>query len=230
MRRKILMGVAALALPLGTLVGLQTSATAGSPLPPDPPLNCTAGGPVTFAAPGLSSSGSATTAPKSTTTATVNFGGGCSGSLTVNISSKNTKCKGAGNPTAACTGAKGQKEYDSESGFAMTGTSAIAKSLKKLTFTINGITYQTKTTSANAISCSDTSNPPGGNPTETGFQVNGLVKKPKQDKGQTTQVNACLGADSGPGTSGNFTIDLGTGNGTIATATIDPITSTVTSS
>jgi hypothetical protein len=55
----------------------------------------------------------------------------------------------------------------------------------------------------------------------------GTVKSPKNDKGETVTLIACLGTDSGPGTSGSFFDDLGSGNGTIAGASIDGHTSSL---
>src|ERR1700687_5805179 len=59
MRRKILMGVLALALPVGTIAGLSPSAFAGAP---DAPISCTGfGGTVTFGGgAGLTQAGTAT--------------------------------------------------------------------------------------------------------------------------------------------------------------------------
>ncbi len=226
MRRKILMGVLALALPIGTVVGLSSAATAGKPKPPpDPARNCSVHGTVHFQAPGLSAHGSVSSTLKvsDTTTSGVGFGG-CTGSVpNLTIASKNTKCKGPNDPAGTACEAKKTYSYDSESSFASTATVAsIAKSLKKLDFTIDGVTYATKTTGATAAgTCFDASL--GG--TEAGFIINGTVKSPKQDKGEITKLTACLGSDSGPGTSGVFFADLGSGIGTIATASIDGVSS-----
>jgi hypothetical protein len=229
MRRKILMGVLALALPIGTVVGLSSAATAKTG-PPDPARNCTVSGTVVFQAPGLSKAGDISATQKtSTTTATSSFGGGCTGSTgTLNINSKNTKCKGPDNPSGTSCEAKHTYSYDTESSFASTGTSSILKSLKKLSFTLDGITYQTKSASAASIVCSDAIAPPGGVTTEVGFKITGSVKGPKNDKGETTTLTACLGTDTGPGTSGSFFEDLGSGIGTIVTAAIDGNTSSAT--
>jgi len=220
MRRKILMGVFALALPVGTLAGLTTAASAKTG-PPDPSRSCTVAGSVTFQAPGLSAAGDVSPTLKvSTTHATASLGGGCSGpSITEAINSKNTKCKGVNNPSAPCE-AKHTYAYDTESNFASPTTiTSITKSLKKLSLNVDGVTYSTKTTGAAEISCS------GG---EVGFQINGTVKGPKNDKGETSVLSVCLGADSGPGTSGDFIVDLGTGTGTITGAAIDGSNSTLT--
>ena len=152
MRRKILMGVLALALPIGTVVGLSGVATAGkTPTPADPARNCSVHGTVHFQAPGLSAHGSVSSTLKvsDTTTSGVGFGG-CTGSVpNLTIASKNTKCKGPNDPAGTACEMKKTFSYDSESSFASTATVAsIAKSLKKLDFTIDGVTYATKTTGA----------------------------------------------------------------------------------
>jgi hypothetical protein len=230
MRRKILMGVFALALPIGSVVGLSTAASAKSSVPPDPARNCTVSGTVVFQAPGLSKNGVVSATQKtSTTTATSTFAGGCTGSTgTLNINSKNTKCKGPNDPAGTACEAKKTYSYDTEASFASTGTSSILKSLKKLNFTLDGVAYQTKSSASASVVCSDTVSPPGGVSTEVGFKISGSVKGPKQDKGAATTLTACLGTDTGPGTSGSFFEDLGSGIGTIQTASIDVVTSTAT--
>jgi hypothetical protein len=224
MRRKILMGVLAIALPIGTMSVVSSSAFAGKPKPlPDPARNCTLSGTVNFAAPGLSKNGTTDTSTKtsSVTTSGTNFGGSCTGSIpTQTITSKSAKCTGAGTsntgPNPGCS-VKHTYNYDGESTFASPTTlGTITKSLKKVNFTINGVSYQTKTTGAQDLACG----------AEVGFKISGQVKKPKQDKAQTSTVDVCLGSDTGPGTTGNFLSDLGSGTGTIATAQIDPAFST----
>jgi hypothetical protein len=231
MRRKILMGILAIALPIGTVAAVQSAAFAGGPKPPpNGPQNCAVAGTVVFQTPGLSKNGSVSSTLKtSVTTATSSFtGAGCSGSTgTLNISSKNTKCKGADDPTGTACEVKKTYSYDTESSFASTGTSSILKSLKKLSFTLNGVTYSTKSTAASSIGCTDSVSPPGGIPQEVGFKISGEVKGPKNDKGETVTLNACLGTDTGPGTTGSFLSDLGSGTGTIAGASIDGNTSSV---
>jgi hypothetical protein len=226
MRRKILMGVFAFALPIGMIAGFGTAASAAKVKPPaDPARNCTAHGTVHFQAPGLSKEGSVSSTLKvsDTTTSGVGFGGGCTGSVpNLVIASKNTKCKGPNDPAGTACEAKKTYSYDGEASFASNTTiTSLEKSLKKLDFTIDGVTYQTKTTSASSTSCTDAISPPGGQPVEAGFIINGTVKSPKQDKGQITKLTACLGTDTGPGTSGGFFEDLGSGTGTITGASID---------
>jgi len=230
MRRKILMGILAIALPIGTVAAVQSTAFAKTKPPADPPRTCTVSGSVAFQAPGLSKTGSvSSTAKTSVTTASSSFGGGCTGSTgSLNITSKNTKCKGADDPTGTACAVKKTYSFDTEASFASTGTSSILKSLKKLNFTLDGVAYQTKATAASSIGCTDSVSPPGGIPQEVGFQITGTVKGPKQDKGQTAVLSVCLGTDSGPGTTGSFLSDLGSGTGTIAGASIDGNTSTAT--
>ncbi len=224
MRRKVLMGALAFALPIALLGATQGVAVAKKAKPPpDPARNCTLSGTVHFALPGLSKNGTLTSnsALKKTytTTSGTSFGGGCTGSIpTVTIKSKSTKCKGPNVPQAPCA-TKGTWWYDGESTFGSTDTlTTIQKSIKKITFTLDGVLYQTKTTAAYDLVCGP----------DVGFKITGTVKKPKQDKGQTSVVNVCLGGDSGSGTTGNFFSDLGSGTGTIKTATIDPAYATVT--
>lgn len=228
MRRKILMGILAIALPIGTVAAVQTTASAKTG-PPDGAVHCTASGSVTFQSPGLSKNGTVSSTLKTSVTTAASSFGGCGGTapLSVNISSKNTKCKGPNNPAGTPCEAKHTYTYDSEASFATTGTSSILKSLKKLSFTVEGRLYSTKSTAAAAITCSDVTSPPAGDPTEVGFKITGTVKGPKNDKGQTTTLIACLGTDHGPGTSGSFFDDLGSGIGTIVGASIDGNDSTL---
>jgi hypothetical protein len=215
----ILMGALALALPLGLVAVTQTAAVAKTKPPPDPARNCTLSGTVIFAPPGLSAQGTTTSnsalKKTATTTSGTNFGGGCTGSIPpVRIVSKSTKCKGPNNPPNTGCQAKKTWWYDGESSFASSSTlTTITKSIKKITFTLDGVTYMTKTTGAAELVCTNG---------DVGFKISGTVKKPKNDKGQSSVVDVCLGSDTGPGTTGSFFNDLLSGTGTIATAQIDP--------
>ena len=102
-------------------------------------------------------------------------------------------------------------------------TTSVQKSLKKLSFTINGIPYVTKGTGASQILAGGLC---GGS--EIGFQSVGTVKSPMPDKGQTVTLNLCLGTITGTGlTSSTFLGAANDQNGTVATAAFDPATSTV---
>ncbi len=110
--------------------------------------------------------------------------------------------------------------YDSWAGFTGTGTAALSKATKKLSFTINGTTYSAKGSGAAIASC-------GGG--EIGFSVAGTVKAPKADKGQSVSLVACLGAVTGTELTSytNFLLDLD-GPGFVTTAQIEPAYSSLT--
>jgi hypothetical protein len=229
MIRKMLVIAAAISMPIAAVTAIgMTSGVAGAKtvVPPDPDITCTVSATVNFASPGLSQAGSITTAKTSdsTTTPTIFGGSGCSGGGGANtIASKNTKCaKKPPQPTSNPACAPGYYGYDSWGDFTSGGTSSIQKALKNLDFTINGIAYETKTTgSAEIVNgvCGD----------EVGFQITGTVKGPKQDKGQTSTLTACLGSISGTGLGTETTFEdavIGQ-QGTVASAQIDPAYSTV---
>lgn len=226
MRRKILMGVLAVALPAGTLLITQSAAVAGGSTPPNGPVSCGVQGTVNFASPGLSKNGSESSSKTSSTTTSGTTLIGCSGSVpNQTIVTKNVKCaKTDGQPASnpACAG-KGTYGYDSWNNFETSGTTSIAKSLKKVTFTIDGVTYSTKTTAAAVTSCTS-----GTYGTEAGFKISGEVKGPKNDKGESSTLTVCLGSDAGTDTSGNFNHDfLENASSVITSAGIDGTTSTV---
>jgi hypothetical protein len=229
--RKLLVVATAIAIPLSVVAA--TGATAGAKAvkpPPDPAVTCSISATITFAPPGISNSGAISTSKTSVTTTTGETFGTASGHPTCSgsapnlaISSKSTKCdkKVAGQPSSNPACEPGFYGYDSWQNFQSGGVASVQKSLKNLSFTINGITYATKTTSA-AIdgSCANS---------EVGFLITGTVKAPKNDKGQTDTLSACLGTVTGPGVVGSpptFTGNL-FGPGTVATAQIDPATSTI---
>jgi len=185
MIRKLLVVAAAVAMPVTVIAVTGVTAGAKTVVPPDPAATCSISATITFAPPGISNNGSVGTSKTSTTTTsgetfgTVAGDPACSGSApNLAISSKNTKCdkKVAGQPSSnsacvpAASGAPKNYGYDSWSNFESGGVASVQKSLKKLTFTINGITYSTKTTSA-AIdgSCANG---------EVGFLITGTAYSP----------------------------------------------------
>jgi len=223
MIRKLLVIAAAIAMPVSavTVIGGSSIAGAGTPLPPDPAVNCAVSSTVTFAPPGISVNGVVTTSKTSTTTTSgTSVVGPCTGTggPPLNITSKNLKCgKVADTPVPGCV--KGSTYFNSWSGFIAQGTTAVAKDTKKLTINVNGITYSIKGTGATvAATCGS----------EVGYTITGAVKAPKNDKGQTVNLTACLGAVTGTGLSSytNFVLNLN-GPGVLATAQIDPATSTL---
>jgi hypothetical protein len=217
------------------------SAKAATPPPPDPARNCSISGTVTFASPGISHNGSLSTNKVSTTTVTgSSYNCGGAGNTTtpdLSIASKATSScdkkvagqqdnKGANPSSNPLCNKQTVKTwvYDTASGFASAGSGTLQKAIKKTTIVIAGETYLLKTTSV-AIATS------GQCPSEVGFVINSQVKKPKQDKAQTATEIACLGHDSGPGTTNSFAADiisaLGGPGVTIASAQIDPAHSTL---
>jgi hypothetical protein len=233
MIRRICAVAAAIALPMSALavIGLTGGAAGAATGPPDPPVTCTIGATVTFAPPGISTNGQVGTGVKttSTTVSSETLGGaGCTGSSTINpIVTKTVKCvknqPGQPSTNPGCNGVKGTEGWDSWGDFAATGTASVLKSTKKLNFTINGIPYATKNTAASVHSCA------GG---EEGFQITGTVKAPKNDKGQTDTLTACLGQVTGTDLQGStpymFQNQLFAPEPTtVATAQIDPATSSV---
>jgi|HubBroStandDraft_6_1064221.scaffolds.fasta_scaffold07093_3 hypothetical protein len=220
MIRKMLLVAAAIAMPLGiTAVTAVNGATSAGATP----TTCSVSATITFAPPGISNPGSISMSKTTQTTVTgETFGGGCTGSgPNLAINSKSVKCDKhtAGLPSSntACT--PGNYGYGSWSNYASSGASTIQKATKKLSFTVNGVTYKTKTTSATAVGCA------GG---EAGFKVVGTISSPKAQKGQPSTFTACLGAVTGTGLTSytNFVANFN-GPGTVATAQIDPATSTL---
>lgn len=198
MRRKIVMGALALALPIGTMAVLIPTASAKTV---QNPVSCTGfAGKVTFgneittagvatsaklAAPTVISGGSFTCGGKSGSAGTITDSGG-----------KNAKL------------AKTDPRYNKAAGIKyVTGTwseftsagGSLKKTLKVINFTIGGSPVQFKTKGATEVlfgSCAS----------DVGFNITGQVKSGVYaDK--TASVLACLGTDFGPGASGNFGSD-----------------------
>lgn len=238
--KKILVGVATLAMPLATIAvvgGTTGVAFAKSSTPPNNPITCALTATVNFAAPGLSATGSVTTNKESATTVTngsLSGASGCSGGSapTPTITSKNTKCTGTNAPITGC--AKGSYVTGSLAEFAAASSSgSLLKAVKKLDVTMQSVGYEFKDTAAGIAgdggpACGTGSYPATGNKPENGFWITGSVGGPKQDKGQSVNILVCLGADTytGPGT-GNFNKDIGAAGVSILTATIDPSTSSI---
>jgi hypothetical protein len=229
MIRKMLVIAAAIAMPVSVIAVTGVTAGAKVVVPPDPAVTCSVSATVNFASPGISTPGSVQ-AGKTTTTNTTSesFGGGCTGTAPPNmIASSGVKCTGVGTPSSntACPGKKPTMYgYGSWQNFEDTGTASIQKALKKLNFTINGIAYSAKTTASAQIVG-------GVCGSEAGFQVSGTIAAPKNDKGQTFNLNACLGAaTAAPGhpitSTSNFVLNA-FGPGIVASTVLDPSTSTI---
>jgi hypothetical protein len=227
MRRKILMGVFALALPVGTLAAFSPTASAKAA---QNPIHCAGvggggGGVVTFGTP-ITASGTVTASktgiPTSITGGNFNCGGGTNnasdqgstiagGKNAKNASYNKKTCSSSPSPTVCDKYVTG-----SQAEFLAAGGS-LKKGLRTINFTINGnpVLFQAKTATE------DVGGVCGG---DVGFTINGQVKSGfYADK--SAVVNACLGDDSGPGTSHSFGVDLFSPTAKIITAQIDPATS-----
>lgn len=216
MRRKILMGVLALALPTGLMATMSTSAVAGK-APPNP-ISCSGfGGTVTFGGgAGLTLAGTATSAKDSAPTTVSGGSFTCTGS----VSASNAGLSIAGSKNAKL--AKSDPRYNktagikyltnTKSGFTAAG-GTLKKTLKVVNFTIGGHAEQFKTKGATEVvggACAG----------EVGFRITGQVKAAPYDT-KTADILACLGHDSGPGTTNSVGTDL-FNSSTLVTGQIDP--------
>jgi len=212
MRRKILMGVLALALPLGTVAGLQTAAVAKK-APPNP-ITCTGlSGVVVFPAT-ETIAGTVTTAKKSgNTNVTDSSVTGCTGGVSVTLSALSILGgKNAKNHATPHTYLEGQW-----SAFITAGL-GLKKSLKTVTFNIG--TFKTSGSAVDNGCAGD----------ELGFTINGTVTGTYATAKKAAVINACLGADTRlDGSHGFFGADLNTDTGGgVVSADIDPATSNAT--
>jgi hypothetical protein len=218
MRRKILMGVLALALPVGTVLATQTVASAKKP-PPNP-VTCTGfGGTVTFGTP-ISKAGTPTAANKALPTSVAAGSFTCSGGVAPNTGGA------ASNPGLSIAGGKNAKAPKGSTPKYITGSQAefvasggsIRKELKTISFTIAGSASLFKTKSSMEVVGTN------GCTGEVGFVLGGQIKSGNFST-KTASVTACLGHDSGPGTTNSFGTDVLSPSATIVTAQIDTATS-----
>jgi hypothetical protein len=218
MRRKILMGVLALALPAGLLAATTTAATAAAA--PNPIACSGFGGTVTFGTQ-LTQAGVATSAKDSIATA---VSGGTFNCAPGSSNAHNSALSIAGSKNAKL--AKTDPRYNKTTGVKyLTGTKSaftaaggtLKKTLKVINFVINGHTEQFKTKSAGEV----VGTPCVG---EVGFKISGQVKLAPYNT-KTAFVLACLGHDSGPGTTNSLGVDL-FNSSTVINAQIDPTYST----
>ena len=233
MRRNILWGVLALALPIGTIAGLNTPASAGHV---HNLISCKGlSGTMTFGTP-ISKAGVVTGSkigqPITIAEASFNCGGdignGSDSPMTV-IGAKNTK-----NPGYSKKSCKAQADAISCAKY-LTGTQAqfpgliSKKTLKFIAFSIASpcdpdctstpLTFATKVVAeATSLNCATN---------EVGFHLTGLVKSPTYPD-RTASLTLCLSGDSGPGTMDNFKADLSSPTAQIDTGTIDAATSKAT--
>jgi hypothetical protein len=148
--------------------------------------------------------------------------GGAGSGPALSIVTNSTPCTGPGAPAVGCTTPPPQVyNYDSVSGFAGSSTT-LWTSIPVFNFKIGAVKYSSTSTSSKGTTC--TSATLG---TELGFVIKGKLTKPAAHAGEATKVVACLGTDTGPGTTGNFAADLGAPGVTIATASLDSTTSKI---
>jgi len=212
------MGVLALALPVGTMVGLQSAAVAK---PTPNPVSCTGlSGTVVFPAT-ETNEGTVTTAKKGGATSVTggalasctDVGTGAPVSVSLSALSiaggKNTK-----NPTKTTPKTYLEGQWGS---FISAGLS-LKKTLKTVTFNIG-----TFKTSGSAV---DNSCPS----TDVGFTINGTVKGTYDTAKKAAVINACLGEDTeANGDHGEFGSDIDTDNGGgVVSAQIDASASSAT--
>jgi hypothetical protein len=210
MRRKILMGVLAVALPLGTMTALSTAASAGAP---QNPISCSGfSGTVVFGTP-LTTAGVATASKTSNPTDVVGTSGSCSGHA---LTASGLNIAGGKNAKLAKTSPLYNKTLGikyiegSWAEFASSG-GTLKKTLKVINFSIGGAAVQFKTKSANIVVG-------GACGSAVGFQINGQVKSGTYaDK--TATVLACLVSDAGGTATGNFGADYSSAQG-VTSATI----------
>ena len=223
MHRKLIMGALALALPIGTIASLNAPAFAKKP-PPNP-ISCTGfGAIVTFGNP-ISKSGVATSAKKANNTSigasSFNCGGGTGNAHNSAITitgGKNTKL------------AKTDPRYNKTTGVKyVTGTQAafeasggsLKKTLKQVSFVINGQSVLFKTKGASEVIGGTTC------PGAVGFVISGQVKSGTYLT-KTASITACLNHDTGPGTTNSFGVDLFSNTAVIDTAILDATSSKAT--
>ena len=236
MIRKILVAIAAIAMPVGAVaaVGVAGSGVAGAATPPPTTISCPVTGTVTFAAPGLSAGGAltanASVTTKSTTTAT---GAGCGATpSSENIVSATTPCpqtNGVPNSgdVAACQASKTKNGvttyaialkpnyYDTSNSYASTGLTDLETALqaKPPKATIDSIPVVLAYGSASDVA------PNGVCGSNVGFDLSGNAQIKGTTVGTYTDI-VCISGDSGTGTTGNFANDLFSSTAVITSATI----------
>ncbi len=243
MIRKLLIVAAAAAVPMGAVAaGAVGGGVAGAKKAPPPVVTnvtCALGGTVNFSTnpgiAGISLLGTPTTNTKSATTSSTSVSG-CSGgtvstgSGSLDIVTKNTKCAAPYTTPPGC--AKGKHVGEAGTGLASPATDkSIEKAVKALPITLtqgsNHFTLKSKATGVTTYEDA-ASGPCAG---EVGFGISGSFKTSPKSTGDTAiTLTVCLGQDSdvsGPTpTADNFFSDLTAGD-TIGIADIDPASSSV---
>ena len=245
-KRKIIIGLAALALPLGAVSALGTPAFAKTPTNS---IVCTGfGATITFHSPYVYTKtldghsnvqGVATTAKLGGTTSVVGNPFSCSGgtsgsSLTTNNTFTNLTIAASKNSKLSHTDFRYNKTtkvkyvYGEAASFFSSGAKSLKKSLKNNTYHINGHTTGFKQSGTPTLV---TGNNPC--PGEVGYIIHGKVNSGSHGDyyyDKTAALDVCLGTDTGTNVSHNFLADLLAMKGphypatdvTITGATIDP--------
>ena len=205
MIRKMLLIASAIAIPLGatavsTIVGPTIAGATSTPIVCHPTTPFPS---VTYAAPGLSNGGSFSSSSTSTATTnhiTLNCGSlGSGAGAPNNVTTNSTMCTGTNTPVTGCS--SGMFNYGNISAFAG-GANTLWQAIPTVTWTIGSTTYSMNTNSSNvAAGCQAVG--------EAGFTVHGVMTVPSSRAGHAAKEVICFGADSGPGTSGSTTADLG---------------------
>ena len=237
MIKKILMAVAALAMPIGTVaaVGVVGSGVAGAAAPPPTTITCPVTGTFAFAPPGSSAGGALTanTSVKGSVSETPT-GTGCSGKASIlSVPSATTLCPetggvpNAGDP-AACLASKTKGDvttysiatkpyyYDIANDYATTGLSDLQAAwvAKPPKTTIDNIPVTLAFGSVAPVT--------GGGAcgaTTVGFEVTGNAQDYKLTVGTYDDV-VCLSGDHGTGTTGNFLADLYSPTAVVTSGTV----------
>jgi hypothetical protein len=186
------------------------------------------GQPITFGGPGISDLGAAQVSKKTTSTTgagTIMCTGKKTGAGTVSASTIKTKsketCAEDSNPPSPCPAT--DYVVDSISQF-ISGASTLWKDAKTESFAIGSSDFIVTLSSSGTASCPSP---------EQGFTLTGtLTTAPGKFEGKSVTITACLGADSGPHTTGSFGADAvsefeGNTSILIQTANLDPANSTI---
>lgn len=211
-------------------VGIAQVATSGNAFAKSKTTTCTGSpGKVTFAAPGLSDLGTASTSAKSkakTTAGPISCSGKIkgTGSLAKSkiTSTSTTTCASDPNPPTPCSPST-DYVYDSAGQFAST-SGTLWQSVPTTSWTIGSTTYTAANTASGSATCTGS---------EVGFTLTGHMTAPASVSGQTSTITACLSGDTGTGgTTGVFSADLFAelgGNTTmlITSASFDPADSSI---
>jgi hypothetical protein len=248
MIKKILVAVAMIAMPIGTVTvaGVVASpGVAGAATPPPTTINCSVSGSVTFAAPGLSAGGTITNkSTVDTESSTTAAGTDCPTTTNaLKIVSTTTPCPqtggvpNSGDPSSclATTTKKGvttyniakdPNYYDTTGSYATSGLTDLEAALaaKPIKATVDSIPVDLVFSSASEVFPTSDGGSGQCGSTDVGFDVSGNVQVKDANVGTYDEL-ACLSSDAGPGTTGNFLNDLLGSTAVIQSATVGGVSS-----